>query len=83
MKAESCGDGLWRVDLAANGIGAAALCSRGFGRSISPAHNELFIDGKPLALSRYPKNGGFLTMSDFPDPRKDGDRVWGRAGRPA
>ena len=77
VKAEYAGDGLWRVDLEENGIRPSALRSRGYGRSISPSHNEIFIDGKPLALSRYPKNGGFLTMTGFPEPQKDGGSMWG------
>lgn len=43
----------------------APIASRGFGRKISPSHPELFINGKPLVLSRYPRNG-FLTMTGFP-----------------
>ena len=78
VKAEACPDGVWVIDLKKEGITPAPLVSRGYGRSISPSHNEVFVDGRPLVLSRYPKNGNFLTMSGFPDPQGNGDQTWGR-----
>jgi len=40
------------------------IVSRGFGRPMSVSHSEIFTDGKPLNLSRYPKQG-FLKIKDF------------------
>ena len=46
------------VDLKSCGIGEiCGFVSRGFGREVSPSHSEIFADGTPLNLSRYPKNG--------------------------
>jgi hypothetical protein len=56
------------VDLAENGVKTAGeFVSRGFGRPVSPAHNEIFADLKPLNLSRYPKKDAFLYIQGFPN----------------
>ena len=64
--AEKGEDGRYYIDLP----DPAPIASRGFGRSISPSHPELFIDGKPLVMTRYPRDG-FLTLTDFPEPYED------------
>ncbi|MBQ3815680.1 MAG: right-handed parallel beta-helix repeat-containing protein, partial [Clostridia bacterium] len=62
VQAEKGEDGKYYISLE----NPAPILSRGFGRSISPSHPELFIDGKPLVMTRYPR-GGFLTMTAFPE----------------
>lgn len=48
-------DGIWICDLHDAGIKPAHFVSRGFGRKMVPSHSELFIDGNPMTISRYPK----------------------------
>ncbi len=65
---EPCGNGLWTVDLQKAGVEASGFASRGFGRKITPSHSELFLDGRPLSVSQYPKKGSFLTISGIGEP---------------
>ncbi len=59
------------ADLAALGIGdCGRLTSRGFGRPVSPAHLELFYQGAPMPLARWP-NEGFVTIAALPQSHKD------------
>jgi hypothetical protein len=44
-----------------------ALASRGFGRSVSPAHLELFCNGKPMTLARWPNSGEWLEIAGIPE----------------
>ena len=79
LTAEKSDGGLWCVDLGKAGIEPAAFVSRGFGRKISPSHNELFIDGKPLFLAQYPKRGDFLTVRSLgKEPHVDGEVAVGQ-----
>ncbi|MBR4204217.1 MAG: right-handed parallel beta-helix repeat-containing protein [Clostridia bacterium] len=55
-------DGRYYIDLE----NPAPIESRGFGRHISPSHPELFINGRPLVMSRWPR-GDFLKMTAFPE----------------
>lgn len=57
------------------------LKSRGFGRSITVSHHELFLDGKPMELARYPDRGDFLKISKVPDSSAIGDEHGGKLGR--
>ena len=66
-------DGRYTIDLPH----PAPLASRGFSRRITPSHPELFINGRPLTVSRYPHDG-FLTMTAFPAYHEDNGA---RAGR--
>lgn len=43
-----------------------ALKSRGFGRSTQPAHGELFFNGSPMTLARWPNAGEWEYIKDFP-----------------
>ena len=68
------GDGLWAADLAKAGITPAPFVSRGFGRKISPSHNELFINGRPMFIAQYPKRGSYLTIKSLGAvPHVDGE----------
>src|ERR1051326_2345084 len=42
------------------------LQSRGFGRPTTPAHLELFFDGQPMTLARWPNNGEWERIAGFP-----------------
>jgi hypothetical protein len=53
------------ADLKKSGIESAGeFVSRGFARSVAPSHSEIFVDGKALNLSRYPKNG-YLKITGY------------------
>jgi len=55
-----------QADLKAQGItDFGALHSRGFGRSRTPAHLELFFGGTVMILARWP-NDDFSTIAGFP-----------------
>ncbi len=62
-------NGVCVCDLRAGGINPAPFTSRGFGRKISPAHSELFIDGRPMQLSQYPRAGAFLPITGVEEPK--------------
>lgn len=79
LTAEPNGDGLWCLDLKKAGIKPAGFVSRGFGRKISPSHNELFIDGRPMFLSQYPKRKEFLVVKSLgKEPHVDGETAVGQ-----
>lgn len=58
-------EGVYVCDLSAMGVRPAPMVSRGFGRKISPSHSELFINGRPLSISQFPKKGSFLTITEL------------------
>ncbi len=60
------------ADLAALGIAdPGRFRSRGMGRPVSPAHLELFFDGQPMTVARWP-NEGFTQIAGWPEAgRKD------------
>lgn len=63
---ESVRGKIYTADLAGQGITEyGSFVSRGFARDISPSHAEVFLGGAPLNLSRYPKEGEFLTITGF------------------
>ena len=62
LRAEPAEDGRWICDLRHAGVTPASFASRGFGRKITPSHSELFINGKPMQIARYPKHG-FLEIT--------------------
>ena len=43
-----------------------SLASRGFGRPVVPAHLELFFDGQPMTLARWPNAGQWATIARVP-----------------
>lgn len=66
------------ADLKALGItDFGTLKSRGFGRATVPAALELFFDGQPMTLARWP-NVDFTTISDIP-PESNQNDGWGGA----
>lgn len=56
------------------------LRSRGFGRAIAPAHLELFFDGQPMTLARWPNEGDWERIAGFPLGSSQGDDHGGRIG---
>lgn len=74
LRAKAAGAGLWFCDLRAAGIEPAKFVSRGFGRKISPSHSELFINGTPMRISRYPKRD-FLKITGVGEP---GSNEWSK-----
>lgn len=53
--------------------------SRGFGRS-AIAHCELFFDGKPMTLARWPNVGEWEHIAGFPETGAQGDGHGGKIG---
>lgn len=69
------------VDLRALGItDYGEMKSRGFGRS-ALAHCELFFDGKPMTLARWPNEGEWERIAGFPDPGAQDDGHKGQIGK--
>lgn len=65
-----------QADLKAQGISdVGSLSSRGFARPVVPAHLELFFNGEPMTLARWPNRGEFLTIADYTVPETD---EWGQ-----
>ena len=60
-----------QLDLKALGLKRLGrMRSRGFGRPITPAHVELFYNGEPMALARWPNAGApepFVRIAGFPE----------------
>lgn len=54
--------------------------SRGFGRPITTAHCELFFDGRPMTLARWPNNGESEKIAGFPETTGKGDDHGGTIG---
>ncbi len=63
-------DHVLQLDLAALGLRKPTrMRSRGFGRQITPAHVELFYDGEPMTLARWPnaeEPEPFVRIAGFP-----------------
>jgi hypothetical protein len=56
-----------QLDLRALGITHfGEMHSRGFARPTTPAHCELFYDGKPMTLARWPNKGEWEHIAGFP-----------------
>jgi hypothetical protein len=59
-------DYIYEADLPSQGVtDYGRFVSRGFGRDMKPSHAEIFLDGKPLNLSQYPRKGEFLTITGY------------------
>ena len=72
-----------QADLKAAGIiDLGKLVSRGFGRPSAPAAAELFFDGKPMQVARWP-NDGWLKIAAVPDNKPDGGKFNYDGDRPA
>jgi hypothetical protein len=54
--------------------------SRGFSRPTVPAHCELFHNGRPMTLARWPNEGQFERIAGFPSASGKGDDHGGSVG---
>lgn len=87
---ESARPNIVQADLAALGItDYGTLRARGFGRPVQPAALELFFNGRPMTLARWPNNdwakigevpenseGMFHFIEDRPGTWAQPDQVW-------
>ncbi len=79
---EQARDRVREVDLRALGItDFGDLSSRGFGRPTVPAHCELFFDGKPMTLARWPNEGQWTQIAGFPEAHAQDDGHGGKIGQ--
>ena len=70
-----------QTDLRAAGISDfGRLQSRGFGRRTVPAHLELFFDGQPMTLARWPNEGAWERIAGFPQQAARNDDHGGTIG---
>ncbi len=71
-----------QCDLRALGISdLGEMHSRGFGRPTTAAHCELFFDGRPMTLARWPNEGAFAEIAGFPEAGAESDGHGGKIGR--
>jgi hypothetical protein len=69
-------------DLRAQGItDFGQIKSRGFGRATAPAHGELFYQGRPMTLARWPNEGDWERIAGCPESSVQGDEHGGKLGR--
>jgi hypothetical protein len=69
-------------DLRAQGISDfGTMASRGFGRPAVTAHSELFYDGAPMILARWPDEGRSETIAGFPEDGAENDGHGGKIGK--
>ncbi|MBM4088802.1 MAG: right-handed parallel beta-helix repeat-containing protein [Planctomycetes bacterium] len=79
---EQAREGVRQIDLRALGIHEfSAMKSRGFGRPTTPAHCELFCNGQPMTLARWPNEGEWLQIAGFPETQAQDDGHGGKIGR--
>jgi hypothetical protein len=70
------------IDLRAQGITEfGEMKSRGFGRPLEPSHCELFYQGNPMCLARWPNQGNFEHIAGFPEEKAQADGHGGKIGR--
>ena len=71
-----------KLDLGGLGItDFGRMKSRGFGRPTTPAHCEIFFDGKPMTLARWPNEGQWDAIAGFPEASAQGNDHGGKIGR--
>lgn len=70
-----------QADLKASGIPEpAGLQSRGFSRPLVDAHAEVFHEGRPMPLARWPNEGHWGRIAGFPAASGQGDDHGGNVG---
>jgi hypothetical protein len=70
------------IDLRSLGItNVGEMKSRGFGRPLTPSHSELFFDGRPMTLARWPNEGAFEQLAGTPDAGAHQDEHGGQLGK--
>jgi len=71
-----------QVDLRKAGLSSFGdLSSRGFGRPTTPSHCELFWNGQPMTLARWPNEGQWEQIAGFPAEHAQGDDHGGKIGQ--
>ncbi len=55
--------------------------SRGFARPLAASHCELFYDGRPMTLARWPNEGECERIAGFPEGGGEGDGHGGQIGK--
>lgn len=55
--------------------------SRGFGRATTTSHCELFYQGKPMTLARWPNEGQWAQIAGFPEADAQPDGHGGKIGK--
>lgn len=55
--------------------------SRGFGRPTTPSHCELFYQGQPMTLARWPNEGTWEHIAGFPETGAQPDDHGGKIGK--
>jgi hypothetical protein len=71
-----------QLDLAALGVtDFGRMQSRGFARPLAPAHGELFYDGRPMTLARWPNEGQTEHIAGFPEGQAQPDSHGGSIGK--
>ena len=79
---ESARSNVIQLDLRNLGLtNLGKLVSRGFGRPLAPSHSELFFNGRPMTLARWPNEGGFERIAGFPESGAQNDEHGGRLGK--
>ena len=71
------------MELDLKGLGITnfgTMKSRGFSRPTQPSHAELFYDGKPMTLARWPNEGQFEKIAGFPGAA-EADEHGGQLGK--
>jgi len=70
------------MDLGQAGISNfGEMKSRGFGRPLVPSHCELFYDGKPMTLARWPNEGKWEEITGSPEDKAQLDEHGGKIGK--
>ncbi len=57
------------------------LLSRGFGRPTVAAHCELFFNGRPMTVARWPNEGDWALIAGFPPDNAQDDGHGGKIGK--
>jgi hypothetical protein len=71
-----------QVSLKALGItDFGQMRSRGFGRPVTPSHCELFFNGRPMTLARWPNEGQWERIAGYPDAGATKDEHGGKTGK--
>ena len=78
---EAARTNVMQVDLRTLGItNFGEMRSRGFGRPLTASHCELFYDGRPMTLARWPNEGEWERIAGYPDAGAWKDEHGGNVG---
>lgn len=77
---ETSREKVMQVQVAHQGYEFPGLQSRGFARPTVASHPELFFEGKPMVLARWPNQGSFETIAGSPKETSTPDGHGGQIG---